>query len=183
MRINHRLLRACGMTLAALIVPALAWAQSVQFGSAAGMHFGLIEFATPHMGDITLGSNGGVSLTGTGLIYQGNAVPGQISITGNTGVVEVKCEATATLGGANTLSITNIDISPYSGVAPGAGTPCQGIGGADPTAVVLDLGSTPNPRLYFGGKLNIPMNGLSVSGRYESNASGGDPVTISAVFQ
>jgi len=182
-RIKNRMAGRFGLMAALAAFPFFAFAQTVQFSSATAMHFGLIEFASPHMGVVTLGTNGGVMLTGMGLFYQGNAVPGQITITGNSGIVEIKCESAASLGGNATLPITDIETVVNTGLAAGSGNACQGIGGGDANALVVDLGSTVNPRLYFGGKLNIPMNGLTASGTYETGAAGGDPLTLSATFQ
>lgn len=180
-RIRNQLSGSLGVCSLIFAFPILCFAQTVQFSSVNGMEFGLIEFAGSHSGFLTMGTNGSVSLTGSGLFYEGNGVPGQITIVGNSGIVEIKCESGATMGGDTTLTISDIEVRAGSGGGPGTGSPCLGIGGGDAAAVVVDLGATPNARIYFGGKLNIPNNALS-SGSY-SSTSGGDPMTISAMFQ
>ena len=181
-RIRNQLSGSLGVFALVITFPILCLAQTVQFSSVSGMDFGLIEFASSHSGTLTMGTNGSASLSGSGLFYQNDGNPGQITIIGNSGVVEVKCEPTATLSGNTTLTISDIEARAGSGGPPGTGSACGGIGGGDPATLVIDLGATPNARIYFGGKLNIPANALS-SGSYSSSTGGGDPMTLSAMFQ
>lgn len=166
------------------LFPGLVFAQSVQMTSDSNLSFGLIEFSiASHQGELTVGTNGGVTLSGSGLYYQDGAVPAQITITGNSGVVEIKCESTATLAAnGSTLEITDIDAALNTGAPPGAGQDCNGVAGANPDAIVADLGAEPNPRIFFGGKLNILSGSLS-GGETYNTSSGGNPLTISATFQ
>ena len=162
----------------------VSWAQSVSSNSS--LNFGLIEFDSNHAGELTLGTNGGVSLTGTGLFYQGNAVPGQITLGDITGNVEIRCDATSIMAGTSggsSLNVSNIEAAVSIGVSAGSGNACQGVAGADPAAVVISLDSNPNAHVLFGGKLTIPSGALNGGKTYSSSAASGSPLTISIVFQ
>lgn len=166
-----------------LIFPCIALATSITVNS--NMGFGLIEFAPSHQGELALGSNGGVSLTGTGLFYQGGAVAGQITIVGDDGVVEFRCSDKSILGGnkGGTLEVTDIEASVGTGVSSGSGTACKGASSSSPDPIILDLGAAPDPRIYFGGKLDIPFGGITSSQEYETSNGSGAPLSVNAVFQ
>ncbi len=180
-RIKRTFLIALG-SISILGYPVLSFAQT--FSSNSDISFGIIEFATSHLGQLTIGTNGGVSLTGSGLFYQGDATVGQAVITGDSGIIEIRCSASAILGaqdGGGTLTITPIEISLNSGVAAGAGNICNGTSGN--VAMVIDLSVTSDPRILIGGTLNIPSQALNSSTTFTSITSGGDSISISAVFQ
>lgn len=139
-----------------------------------------------HMGELTLGTNGGVSLTGSGLFYQGNAVPGQITLNDTAGIVEIRCDRTSVMAennGVGALSVSDIEVAVSIGAPAGSGSPCEGVGGADTAAAIVNLDSNPNARVLFGGKLNIPSGALNGGRTYSSSSGGGSPLTISIVFQ
>ncbi len=167
-----------------LLIPP-SFAQTVQMAVDSNMNFGLIEYASIHSGEMTLGTNGAVNLTGGGLYYQGGAVPAQISITGSTGVVEIRCDETGALGssGGPPIPITNIEVSLDTGLPPGAANNCRGASGASPDALVIDLDNSPNPKLFFGGKLEISQGALSGENSFTSSGGSGSSLTLSAVFQ
>ena len=175
----------CLLTVFVFCSPfSFAFAQSVSSNS--NLNFGLIEFDSNHMGELTLGTNGGVSLTGSGLFYQGNAMPGQITLGDTTGIVEIRCDATSIMGGnagGGSLTVTDIEASVSTGLPAGSATPCQGVGGSDPAAALVNLDSNPNARVLFGGKLNIGSGALNGGRTYSSSSAGGSPLTISIVFQ
>lgn len=182
-RIKYQIIASLFLLASPVIFSCVSFAQSVQFSSGSSMDFGLIEFASSHSGTLTLGTNGAVIMTASGLSYEGNATAGHITIEGNSGIVELKCADTASIGGAISLQITDIEISAGSGVGPGSAQACHGTGGSDASVLAVDLGATPDIRIYFGGKLNIPPNSLGVSGSHSSSQSGGNAINLSAVFQ
>ncbi|PZP57482.1 MAG: hypothetical protein DI586_00155 [Micavibrio aeruginosavorus] len=169
--------------LLSLISP--AFAQTVQMALDSNMNFGLIEYSSFHSGELTLGTNGAVNLTGSGLYYQGGAVPAQISITGSTGIVEIRCDDTGALASSSgsPIPISDIEVAVDTGLPPGSADECEGAGGGAPDALVIDLDNSPNPKLFFGGKLNISSGALSGESSFTSSNGGGASLTLSAVFQ
>lgn len=183
-RIKSTFSKFTGLVFLTFLIPP-AFAQTVQMALDANLNFGLIEYSSFHSGELTLGTNGAVNLTGSGLYYQGGAVPAQISITGSTGVLEIRCDDAGALAGGNgsPMPITDIEVALDTGVSPGSANECQGASGASPDALTIDLDNSPNPKLFFGGKLNITTGALSEENSFTSSNSGGSSLTLSAVFQ
>lgn len=149
------------------------------------MNFGTVRYDANHAGQVQLGTNGSLQLSGDsyGLALSGGtATPGDIIVGGDSlSNVEVSCEVDAQLGnnGSSTLSLSNVQFSVNAGHAYGAATMCNGLGNASAT---LDLGAEPAPQLFFGAAVNFTSNSITSSETF-STSNGGDPVTVRIVYQ
>ena len=149
------------------------------------MDFGDVEFATTHGGQIQLGTDGTVVLTGaTGLTLGAAATTaGDVDVSGDgASVVEISCETGGTLtdGGANTLTLSATEFTTGAGGAPGSGTACAGLG---TTPGTVDLSVTATPKVLIGGTIDVTGNAIAVSATYDTAAAGGDPMTLRVVYQ
>jgi len=149
------------------------------------MDFGLVEFDALHSGDIQLGTDGTVVLTGaTGLTLGAVATTaGDVDVSGDAAsVVEISCETGGSLtdGGANTLTLSDVEIAIDTGAAAGAGTACAGLATASTT---VDLAVTATPKILMGGTLDVTADAIDGSFTYDTAAVGGDPVTLRVVYQ
>lgn len=172
------------------IIAACAASAAIVLTLNSNINFGIIEYQTTHSGNISIGTNGAVTLTGSGLMYDTGATPGRISVTPSpaTGVLIIKCDSTAKLKsntGNTILNMNNIQVSVNSGVAYGSGSLCQGIKNSDPAATTVNLASSPAPIIYIGGNLVIPSNALTSAAAtsYSSTNSGGKAVTVRVIYQ
>lgn len=162
-----------------------AWAQ-ITLNKNSDMHFGKVEYSSSHNGAVRLGTNGNVSVIGSGLVYVSGGNAANVSVTaGNSDVIEIKCDTSGTLtpdGGGSELTIENTEVAINSGTAFGSGQECHGIGGADQPAATVDLSVTANPTILIGGEVVIPANELSAL-EYSTGNAGGSPITLSVTFQ
>ncbi len=138
----------------------------------ANMSFGSMEYTNPIMGDLTLGSDGGLtyppSLNGNGV-----GTAGQVRIGGTPGdTVSIACDTNATLThtASGGLTLGPIVLSVGGGAAYGAGLPCSGLG--TPTTTHVISASTNDNVVYIGARLQT--NGASLSsGMYDTMNGGG----------
>ena len=150
------------------------------------MNFGSVRYENSHAGQVQLGSDGSVGLSGDsyGLSLDGGgATAGDLTLNGDSlSNIEVSCDSTAQLGsdGTSTLSLDNVQFSIDSGAAYGSGTPCAGINTA---SVAIDLGATPSPQLFFGAAVNFTSDSIDSSSLYSTSVGAGSPVTVRVVYQ
>lgn len=178
----------CGVVLFVvcfLCFPSISYAQ-VTISSISDMDFGLIEFAASHNGSIRLGTNGDVTVTGSGMVSDMSGAAGQVRVlTPNTGLVEVKCSTSGQLfdATATTLTITNIEIAVNTGVAFSSGIACDGTNPADSVVTVLDMDVLSDPDIFLGGDISVSGPLTLPTDKVYSTSGGGTPVTISLVVQ
>jgi len=172
--------------LLVFLFPYIANAQQMSLVTNADMNFGIIEFDSSYNGVVSLGTNGNLVVTGTGLIGSGVTSAGDVKLMAATGVIEVRCSDSALLKevrGAK-LFIDNIEVSINNGVSHGSGTTCLGNKGRSPITALLDMSVTPNPNILIGGQVIITQNdSLYDTGNYSTQLGGAKPVELSFVFQ
>lgn len=150
------------------------------------MDFGIITYELNHGGTVTLGTNGAVQLENgsNGLSLSGGAPhAADVTLSGDDqSTVEVSCETTGTLknGNSDSLALKNIEIAIETGLAPGNGLACSGL---NVTTASIDLGSTPSPKIYLGGAVDVANNAIQNGGAYSTVQAGADPITIRVVYQ
>jgi hypothetical protein len=190
---NQAFLPLC-LTLTAVALSTLgikkAASQTVSFNVNSDMDFGIIEYETSHYGQIQLGTNGSVTIIGTGLTYDSGAHPAQMTLTANpaSGVLEIKCEALGHVKNADgsvSLSISPTKISIGTGLPYASATECEGTDTGQSPAAVIDLSVTPTPIIYLGGSLIINTNELNNAGStsYSSSNPSGGPIAIRVLYQ
>lgn len=149
--------------------------------------FGIIEYAATHSGNIGLGTNGAVTITGIGMAYDGFAAPGQVGVTASpaSGVLDVKCTSTGKLRGnaSGLLDMDNAQITVSSTAGFGSGNLCHGITGGSAVATTINLATDPTPVIYLSGRLVVPAGGFSGNTSFNSTGSGGKAITLRVVFQ
>ncbi len=157
---------------------------AIAFSNVVDMDFALVEFAAVHSGDIQLGTNGTVVLSGTvGLTASGVGAAGSVDISGDgASTIDITCETGGTLtdAGVNSLLLSATEITAGVGGAPGTGTACGGLG-IGPISV--DLSVTANPTVLMGGTINVDGNAIATSDTYSTALAGGNPVTLRVVYQ
>ena len=147
------------------------------------MSFGFLDYDGTHNGNLQLGTNGAITVNGTGMTSDNNTAAGSITVTSASGVVEVRCTDTGKLRNANnTLDLLNAEAAINSGAPFGGGTTCQGNRKNSTPVAVVDLSSTPNPVVLIGAQMDIPAGSL-VSGSYSSATGGGQAITVTITFQ
>ena len=149
------------------------------------MDFGLVEFDAAHSGEIQLGTNGTVTLTGASGLTLGTAATtaGDVDVSGDAAsVIEISCDAGGTLtdGGSNTLTLSDVEIAIDTGAAAGSGTACAGL---TTVSTTVDLSSTATPKILMGGTLDVGADAIDGTFTYDTAAAGGDPVTLRVVYQ
>ena len=159
-------------------------AGTVTLNKTGDMYFGIIGYETAHNGLISLGTNGAITVGGTGLAYNGNATAGSVVLSGNrNNVVDIKCSDTARVAiGNNRLDMRLLEISINSGTSFGAGQRCQGTKNNSPVTTTYDLAIGATPTIFMGGQLVVPTNAL-ISGDYTSQNNQGAPMTLSIIYQ
>ena len=173
-----------GLSLCCLGFGLSAYAQTVN--TISGVAFGSYEFGPTFNGSIQLGTDGNATTTGFGITDFGGEIAGQVQVTAPlTGLIDVKCAATATLADptASSLTIQNIEIAVNAGVGFSSGIACQGVGGGDPIATTIDLDATPSPNIYIGGEIMMvsPLT-LPTDHTYDTGGAG-TPIMLSIVTQ
>lgn len=148
------------------------------------MNFGSLMFDATHSGSVTLGTNGSVGVSGTGLAHSGGGYAGNVSIEGSGEVVEIKCETSGQLSLQNNkIDISATEIVIDTGVSSGNGLACAGTKRNSPVVTTVDLSSNPTPEILMGATLTIDSNSLD-SGQYNTSGGGGaKPITINVVVQ
>ena len=161
-----------------------AQAQGVALAVNAEISLGIIEFGPTHNGTLRLGTDGSLTVAGSGLAASGIAGAGSITVTSPaSGIVEVKCDPGGILRLGNLkLDIVDAEIAVDVGLPFGAGATCHGTRKNDPVAATVDLGLTPGPSILIGGRVDISANELT-SGTYETSSSGGRAVTLQVLLQ
>lgn len=150
------------------------------------MSFGNIDFEPVHTGEIQLGTDGVVQLSGStsGISLNGGSPSaGDLVVAGDgQSIIEISCESNGVLSStsANSLNLQNVQFSIDTGQAFGSATHCAGLG----TSVAsVDLTGNGAPKLLFGGALDVSGNAISVSEAHSTANAGGDPVTVRVVYQ
>lgn len=149
------------------------------------MDFGIVDYVPVHSGNILLGTDASVTLSGaTGLTVSGGTpTAGSVDVSGDaTSVVDISCETGGSLtdGGANTLTLSATEVAVDTGAAAGAGLACAGLGTASTT---VDLSSNATPTILMGGTIDTTADAIDTSATYDTAAVGGDPVTLRVTYQ
>lgn len=150
------------------------------------MNFGLLDFGQTYNARIQLGTNGNLSVVGTGIAAGGGETAGRVRITlPDTGIVDIKCSSQAQLydATATTLTVENIQISVGSGTGFGTGLLCGGTGMGDPVVTSIDMSAIPDPEVFIGGEIVINAPITLPNDHVYNTSGGGVPVTISVVVQ
>ncbi len=141
---------------------------------------GVIEFAgTPAGTDLVeMGSDGNITYQGVAFSGPATGQVGDFSMNGDgSSVVEISCEATATLeNSAQTVTMDQVQFAVNTGAAFGAGTACAGLG-SSPGSHTL----TGTDNVLVGGRL--VGNGAITDGVYSTTTGGGDPATFRVLYQ
>lgn len=155
----------------------------ISLGVSSSMSFGQIDYDASPTGHLELGTDGNVSAFGSGIAVGGFPNAGTVSVTGNTGTIDIRCASVVTLAdnNSNSYDITDIEIAVNTGLPFGSAEACQGAGSGDPVALSLDLFINPNPTLFFGGRVSI--DNTVTSGQFSTLNTGGTPLTLRVVFQ
>ncbi len=152
----------------------------------ASADFGSFDFDTTYNAQLKLGTDGNITISGSGIVSNGGEIAGHIRITlPNTGIVEIKCPTQATLTDptATTLTIQNIEIAVNTGVAFGSGITCLGSGGGDPVTTTIDMDALPDPDVFIGGEIDI-SSAITLPADHVYNTTGtGTPITLSIIVQ
>ncbi len=152
------------------------------------MGFGTVTFDTTHNGNLQLGTNGILQITGIGMTSGNDAQAGHVVITSpDTGLIEVKCETTGKLADppATTLDIINTEIVLDTPQPFGSGDPCQGTKNNDPVVLLIDLAASVDPDIFIGGEVEVlgPLT-FPADRSYETTGGGGaKPIVLSIVVQ
>jgi len=152
------------------------------------MDFGQVDYTGAHSGTITLGTDGSIAATGTGLTTSGGSpTAGDLSVTGDgASLINITCETSGILeaAGGDQLTLQNTEISVNTGGAGttfGLGTACAGIGSG---AVAADLSANPTTEVLIGGEIDATgVGAIAESGAYSTTTGGGNPVTVDVVYQ
>ena len=163
----------------------------IVLNSTSDISFGTIEYQTSHAGTISIGTNGALTITGTGMTYDSGSSPGQVTVnaTPSSGVIEIKCTDTAKLkatNGNNTLDVDSVEVTVNSVAVFGGGNACQGTRKKDPVASTFDITGVPTITIYLGGRVQIPSGALangSSTDTYSGANTGGKTVTLRVLFQ
>lgn len=155
--------------------------------SGADMEFSDVVFSSPPTvaGDfVKVGTNGAATYGGVFSAGAGaSTVAGDVTITSGIDgeVIEVRCDATATMvNGAASVQVVGIEVEAEDvTVAYGAGSPCNGVGGAVATTLTLDLGTLDS--FKFGGMVDGSTAVNWAAGNYST--VGGDDVQVDVVYQ
>ncbi len=161
----------------------------VGFSSTGTMDFKKVGFSgVPGAGDhVDLGTDGTVASAGN---FQGNAgtVAGQVTINNvqNGVTVQVQCDTTIHLtNAANTHSINVTGLKAAAegstGTYAGAGSACNGSGGAVATTMVYTAGTA--DQFFFGGKLDGGTASGLAGEVYSSTNPGGTSATVIVLNQ
>lgn len=185
---KHRRLSALA-ALAVLLGSISAAVAQITFAINADLSFGLIEYSTTHSGQVRIGTNGNVTLTGSGLMYVSGAFPANVRITAipASGILDIKCRANGSLRGNSTgsaLTMNRLQISIDTGVNYDAANLCAGIAGGNPVAVSVDLAVSPTPIVLIGGRLVVGAGALNnTNTSYSSANAGGQHIRLRVVYQ
>jgi len=148
--------------------------------------FGVLEYDATYNGQVRLGTNGALTVTGTGLAISGTGVPGQVSIAATPAdVVEVKCRRNVRLRSStgDALTINRTEAAIDTGVPFNSGTRCDNLGGGRAPVAVIDIAANPNPTVLIGGRIRINAGANLISGEYNSINSGGRAMRVRVIFQ
>ena len=150
------------------------------------MEFGVLSYDTSHAGELLLGTDGNVVLSGaTGLVHEGSSSAGSVTIIGNPlDVIEIKCVLAGRMVDASgsRIRLRDLEVSLNSGVAAGNANACNNTGRRRAPAIVHDLAVDPNPTILMGARATIRNNSLN-SGTYSSAFGGGNNIRLRVIFQ
>lgn len=155
----------------------------VTLGNEQNLDFSTINYSgVPGAGDtVALAPDGTIIYAG---IFSGSGLgtAGSVDVTaGNNGqVIEVFCDATATLsdGAGGTIDAT-IEVAPED--ALGTPQPCNGVGGAAAHSFTLNVGVLDT--FVFGGMLDGSTAAGFSGGNYSTSNAGGDNVQVDVFYQ
>lgn len=150
--------------------------------------FGALDFGVNHIGLLELGPDGAVAFNAAppvvALTASGAPTAGEIAITSAAGNIDVTCETGGVLDdGTRQLNIQAVKWDVSAATYTAATNTCAGIGAG---VVTLDTTATPNPTIFIGAQLDIPLNALNGSGGstpYTTSTGVGDPVLFRIVYQ
>lgn len=153
------------------------------------LDFGALDFGAAHIGLLELGPNGVTAFNAAppvaNLTASGAPTAGEIAITSPAGLIDVTCETGGVVDdGTRQLTIQAVKWA-VSAAATYTAAPntCAGLGTGP---ITLDTTATPNPTIYIGAQLNVPLNALTGSGGstpYDTSTGIGDPVVFRIVYQ
>ncbi len=156
---------------------------AIAFSNVQDISFGHIDYDAVHKGGLALGTDGNLTLgsNSVGLVLSGSVNQGSITVSNDGSTMEISCDHSATLANTNgdLLAITPTEIINGAGVAFGEATRCRGVG-TDP---LIASGLT---ELKIGAQLVVGAEfGSSdlTGGTYNTSNAGGDPITVSVVYQ
>ena len=171
--------------IAFLTSPSAAFAQFV-LSNPSDVTFGSIAFSTSYSGSLRLGTDGNLTIIGSGMVSSNDSQAGHVIITSpDSGIVEIKCRATGQMiaPGATTLDIVDTEISVDTPQVFGSGDACGGTTGASPVAATVNLATNPDPDIFIGGRINIP-GPITLPGNVSySSIGGGQAITLSFTLQ
>lgn len=166
------------------LVSKSAFAQ-IAVESVSDIGFGGIIFTQDHSATLRLGTNGSLSVSGTGIETSGTSSAGEISITSeDAGTVEIRCSSSGALAsvGEDSIQMGGAEVSVNTGRAFGSGEACSGVNASLP-AVSYSLSASVPATVLIGVELDLVNGHLSGSGEYSSGVAGGSPIEIDVVFQ
>lgn len=150
------------------------------------LDFGSFDFALSHNVTIQLATNGSLSVIGSGAVSNGGESVGHIRITSpDTGLLNIKCSATAVLSDptAVDLTIDQIEMAVNTGTSFGNAFACHGTGAGAAPAVIIDVSALNDPDIYIGGQVVVNNVSSFPSDRTYSTVGAGSPISFSIVVQ
>lgn len=154
------------------------------------MDFGIVDYAAIHSGDIELGTDGAIDVSGaTGLASFGTPAAAQVTISGvASDTVDITCDTGATLddagaGDALTLTGTEIILGAGNGVPYGdvGATSCAGVTGAGIDGAALD--GAGNLVILMGAAIDTDAQTITADGTYTSTDGTGSTVTLRVLYE
>lgn len=172
----------CILLISALILPGFTLAVN------ADMDWGSIEFDSGYRADLQMGTNGNLSVNGTGVVHYGASQPGIVTITGSTQeTLEVRCRSTVKLntGGGKEIKVTRSELAVDTPVAYGAGSRCNGIGNQKQPAAIVNVQAGQTRTIYVAGRLRVRDNQVTLSGteQFKASFSGGRVQQVKVTIQ
>ena len=167
----------------------VSFASLVAFSATDDMAFGKISFTGAITGasHVDLGTDGSAAYAGNFSAGNSTLSPGQVTMSNtHDGVtLEVYCDASATLtrAGGGAIDVTGIKVAPEgsTGSYAGAGSACNGSGGAAATTMVYAAGTA--DQFFFGGVLDGGTAASLVPGAYSSANGGGASIDVIVLNQ
>lgn len=161
---------------------------AVTAAKASDLDFGALDFGAAQIGLLNVGPNSVGAFAAAPVVNNitasGNPTAGEISVTSAAGIIDVTCDTGGVVDdGTRQLNIQGVKWDTTTATYTAAAHTCAGLG---TSPVSINTTTSPNPVLYIGAQLNIPLNALNGSGGstpYNTTTGLGDPVTFRIVYQ